>query len=48
MTRDKEKKLTKEQQLLNAARLGQVEQLEAILNQFMQLKSKKRTNPLAR
>lgn len=48
MTREKERKLNKEQQLLDAARLGQLEQLETLLSQFTQLKSKKRTYPLQR
>lgn len=47
MTRDKEKKFAKDQLLLEAARLGQVNQLEIILKEF-QHKSKKRSNPLAR
>jgi hypothetical protein len=48
MTRERDKKLGKEQQLLDAARLGQFNQLETILRQFDQLKTKKRSNPLAR
>ena len=47
MTRDREK-LAREQQLLEAARLGQLKQLEAILGQIQQLKTKRRSNPLAR
>lgn len=48
MTKDKEKKVGKDQLLLEAARLGQIERLEAILSQNQQLKSRKKTNPLAR
>lgn len=49
MTREKEKKPgSKEQQLLDAARLGHAEQLETFLSHFTQLKTKKRSNPLAR
>lgn len=49
MTKDiKDKKLNKNQQLLEASRLGQLQQLECILSQFQQLESRKKTNPLAR
>lgn len=34
--------------LLEAARLGDLRQLESILDQFQQSKSKKKSNPLAR
>lgn len=43
-----ERKIGKEQKLLEAARLGQVEQLEQILSCFAQQKSWKKSNPLAR
>lgn len=48
MTKDKPKKIDKSQKLLEASRLGQLQQLELLLSQFHQLKSKKKTNPLAR
>ena len=49
MTKDRDKKqLARDQQLLEAARLGQFNQLETILRHHQQLKSKRRTNPLAR
>lgn len=47
MTKGKEKKVGRDQQLLEAARLGQLKQLETLLGEF-QVKSKKRSNPLAR
>lgn len=48
MTKEKEKKLGKERQLLEVARLGHLQQLEFILNQYQQSKLKKKSNPLAR
>lgn len=48
MTKEKEKKVGKDQLLLEASRLGHLHQLESILGQLRQLKSKKKSNPLAR
>lgn len=49
MIRDRtERKLGKEQRLLEAARLGRADQLEEVLNCFAQQKSWKKSNPLAR
>lgn len=48
MTKEKEKKLAKEQVLLEAARLGQLDRLEAILSQSQVVKWRKKSNPLAR
>uniref|UniRef100_A0A6G1SKA8 Ankyrin repeat and SAM domain-containing protein 1A n=1 Tax=Aceria tosichella TaxID=561515 RepID=A0A6G1SKA8_9ACAR len=47
MTKERDKKLGRDRQLLEAAQLGQFNQLETILCQFQQLKTKKRSNPLA-
>lgn len=48
MAKEKDKKIGKDQILLEASRLGQYKQIESILSQFHTLKSKKKTNPLAR
>lgn len=48
MTKDKKDKIGKEQLLLEASRLGQLDQLEAILSQSQPHRLKKKTNPLAR
>lgn len=48
MAKERDKKVGKDQVLLEASRLGQYKQIESILRQFHTLKTKKKTNPLAR
>lgn len=49
MTKDKpDKKLAKEQLLLEAARLGRFDELESVLGQSPMQRFKKKSNPLAR
>lgn len=48
MTKEKKDKIGKEQLLLEASRLGKLEELENILSQSQPYRLKKKTNPLAR
>mgnify|MGYP006965677684 CR=1 FL=1 len=48
MAKEKDRKTGKDQLLLEASRLGDARQLESILGQLQALKSKKKSNPLAR